>query len=199
MSRNFSLKDVRVNDPRVAMRAVIGVLLLANLIVAAIALKPFGGSADDLRREQQSLGAQLTAARIRLTASRQLVDRVQTARSQGDEFLGHYFMKEDMASAQVLTELTELAQQSGIKMGQSSWSRDEIEGSDTLQMLSWQVGFEGTYANFTKFVNLLDKSPSFFIIETLSANAPQQQGGQSLNVMLKIDSFIRYAAGAPAL
>ncbi len=199
MTRNFSLKDVRIKDPRVAMRVIIGVLLAANLVAAIVAFKPFGGSAEDLRREQQSLGTQLTAARARLAASRQLVQRVETARTQGDEFLGKYFMPAGPASAMVLTELTDLANASGIKMGQAQFSREEIEGSDSLMMLSWQVGFEGTYTNLAKFVNMVDKSPRFFIIENLSAAAPQQQGGQALNVTLKIDSFIRNAEGVPVI
>ena len=104
-------------------------------------------------------------------------------------------MTSSEASALVLTELTALAKESGIKMGQAQFSREEVEGSNSLVMQSWQVGFEGTYANFAKFVNLVDKSQRFLIIENMSAAAPQQQGGQSLNVTLKIDSFIRDAAG----
>ena len=65
-------------------------------------------------------------------------------------------------------------------------------------MLSMQVGFEGTYANLTKFVNLIDKSERFLIIESLQAAAPQQQGGQRLNVTLKIDTFVKEAPGEAA-
>ena len=63
-------------------------------------------------------------------------------------------------------------------------------------MLTTTVGFDGTYANLTKFVNLLDKSPRFLIIENMQAAAPQQQGGQALNVTLKIDTFVKTTAGA---
>src|SRR4051812_33241979 len=109
MTRNFELKGAQVKDPRVMMRVIIGVLLVANMAAAIVAFKPFGGSAEDLRREQQSLSGQLTAARARLAASQRLVDKVQTARREGDQFLGQYFMTSSAASALVLTELTELA------------------------------------------------------------------------------------------
>ena len=46
--------------PRVAMRFILGVLLLANLVAAVIAFKPFGGGADDLRRDRNVLQQQLT-------------------------------------------------------------------------------------------------------------------------------------------
>ncbi len=193
MARNYSIRGVRIKDPRVMMRAVIGTLLAANLAAAVVAFHPFGGGADDLRRDQESLGAQLSRMRARLAATKRLADKVDTARTQGDKFLGQYFTDEGTTSSVILAELTETAKEAGIRMGTAQFSREPIEGSDTLKMLTAQVGFEGTYANLTKFVNLLDKSPRFMIIENMQAAAPQQQGGQALNVTLKIDTFVKGA------
>jgi hypothetical protein len=199
MSRNFKLKGVRFKDPRIVMRAIIGTLLVANLAVAVIAFKPFGGSAEDLQRQQQALAAQLAQLSNRLATSQRLVNKVQTARSQGDQFLGLYFMSESTAASQVQMELADLAKDSGIKMNQAQFNREEIEGSEDLVMLTWQVQFEGTYANLTKLVNMVDKSPRFLIIENMVASAPQQQGGQALTVTLKIDTFLKNAAGTAVL
>ena len=196
MPRNFDLgklglRGVTVKDPRFAMRVIIGVLLVANLVVAVITFKPFGGSAEDLRREQQSLTAQLAALQKKLAYSKQLVAKVQTAHIEGDEFVDRFFMNESTTSAMIITELTDTAKEAGVKMGTAQFNRETIEGSDDMEVLTTQVGFEGTYANLTKFVNLLDKSPRFLIIENLQASAPQQQGGNALNVSLKIDAFVR--------
>lgn len=195
MPRNFKLPfALNVKDPRVAMRVIIGVLLLANLAAAVVAFKPFGGSAEDLRRQQDALRAQVTRAQQNLKASRELVGKVEKARAQGDDFLTKYFTDIEQTSAMIYTELVEASRQAGIKMNGAQLDRGEIEGSETLQMLTTKVGFEGNYANLTKFVNLLDKSPRFMIIEDLQAAAPQQQGGQALNVTLKIDTFVKETA-----
>jgi Tfp pilus assembly protein PilO len=178
------------------MRGLIGTLLAANLAVAVVALHPFGGSAEDLGRQQQALTARLAQSQSRLAASRKLAEKVQTARAAGDKFMEMYFMDAGKASAAIVDDLVKMASEAGIKMGQAAFSTDPIEGSDTLALESIQVGFEGAYANFTKFVNLLDKSPRFLIIENMTAAAPQAQGGQMLNVTLKIDVFIRDMAGA---
>lgn len=197
MRRNFSLPSTfSFKDPRVAMRILIGVLLAANLVAAVVAFKPFGGSAEDLSRQRDSLNAQLTRAQRQLAASRALVDKVQKARAEGDQFLGKYFTDANTTGPMILSELNAAARDAGIKMGAAQFSSEAIEGSDTLQMLSTNVGFEGNYANFSKFVNLLDKSPRFMIIENLQAAAPQQQGGQNLAVALKIDTFVKDIPGA---
>ena len=196
MARSFSIKGIRIKDPRVVMRAVIGTLLAANLAAAIVAFKPFGGGAEDLRRDQQSLSVQLAQLQKRLDASKRLVEKVDTARTQGDKFLGHYFTDEGSNASVILAELTQTAKDAAIHMGTAQANLEPIEGSDSLMMLSTTVGFNGTYANLTKFVNLLDKSPRFMIIENLQAAAPQQQGGQALNVTLKIDTFVKTTAGA---
>ncbi len=196
MPRNFNLPALRLKDPRVVMRVIIGVLLVATLAAAVIAFKPFGGSAEDLRREEESLNGQLTRAQHQLASTRQLVDKVEKARAAGDQFLGKYFSDAATTGPMILSELNTAAREAGIKMGAAQFSTEAIEGSDTLEMLSTNVGFEGNYANFTKFVNLLDKSPRFMIIENLQAAAPQQQGGQNLAVALKIDTFVKDIPGA---
>jgi Tfp pilus assembly protein PilO len=195
MAKNFNFSTLSVKDPRVAMRLVIGLLLVANLAAAVVAFKPFGGSADDLRREQESLNAQLTREQRQLATSRQLVEKVQKARADADQFMGKYFSDARTTGPMIVAELTATARDAGIHMGAAQFSLEPIEGSDTLQMLSTNVGFDGNYANFMKFVNLLDKSPRFMIIENLQAAAPQQQGGQSLNVALKIDTFVKDVPG----
>src|SRR3954470_18705714 len=122
MDKNFNLRPaINVRDPRILMRGIIGVLLVANLAAAVIAFKPFGGSAEDLRREQQSLTAQLAQLQKRLAFSKKLVAKVQTARTEGDEFVDEFFMNESTTSAMIITELTETAKEAGIKMGQAQF------------------------------------------------------------------------------
>lgn len=201
MPKSFKLPEISVKDPRVVMRVIVGALLAANLAAAVMAFHPFGGGADDLRRQQESLNAQMAQLQSHLKASQQLVAKVQTARAEGDEFMSKYFMDSQKMAAMMVEELFKTAQDSGINFRQGSLSQEEIEGSDSLHMLSTQVGLEGSYANLTKFVNLVDKSPRFLIIESMTASAPQQQGPkappvQTLNVTLKIDAFIKDVPGA---
>jgi len=183
-----------IKDPRVIMRAIIGVLLAANLVAAIVAIKPFGGSADDLRREQADLRRELAAKQQRLATSKHLVDKAEGARRDGDDFIGNYFTDRRTAYSTVIGELERTAQEAGIKLRQDNLELNPIEGSDTLQMMSITVAYEGPYAGLTKFVDLLDKSPRFLIIESMQTSP--QQGGQLLTVSLKLDTFVKETPGA---
>ena|ERR1035438_6722065 len=198
MPRNFNLPGginlQSVRDPRVGMRAVIGLLLLANLVMAVVALHPFGGSADDLAKQQAAKESQLAALNQQIRNSRQMVDKVQVARKAGDEFFSKYFMDRQTYTSEILREFTRIATESGVNVHQEGFQPDDIEGSDTMRMLSMQVGCEGSYQNLTKFVNLVDKSPRFLLIENMHLNAVQN--GQTLNVTFQIDTFDIEKSGA---
>lgn len=183
-----------VRDPRVVMRALIGTLLVANLAAAVIAFKPFGGSADDLTRQELALRAQLTTLQTRIVADRKLVDKVQAARKEGDDFLATYFMDRRTESSEVAEELLRITKEAGMKPLPQSTQLDELTGSDTLQMLTITAGFEGTYENLTKLINLIDRSPRFFVIENMQTAGVQN--GKTVSVQLKIDCFVRAEEGA---
>jgi type IV pilus assembly protein PilO len=208
MPRSFNLSAIKltglsIKDPRVALRAVIGVLLAANLAAAAIAFKPFGGSASDLRRQQEALGSQLATLDAHVATARRIVTKVETARKEGDEFLAKYVMERRTMSSSIAEELNRMAKDAGVRQLPEQNGLEDIEGSDTLKMATITAGCEGSYANLKKFVEMIDKSQRFLIIESMSVVSPQQltpqqqqqQSGQNVNVSLKLDTFVRETSG----
>lgn len=193
MPRNFSfagsLSSLRWKDPRVAVRAVLGVLLLANLVAAAVAFKPFGGGADDLRRDRNVLQQQLAQLQKQVSRNKKMVEKVETARREGDQFLSRYFTERRDMTSTIQGEIEQIAKATGIVYQPTTFTLEPIEGSDTLAMMTINAGCQGTYAALSKFVNLVDKSPRFLIIESMVA-APQQTG-QILNVTVKVDTFVK--------
>lgn len=202
MPSGFSLRDWKltggaVKEPRVAMRAVIGVLLAANLVAAVIAFAPFGGSAESLRGEQAALGRQLADMETRNAASARLVGNVETARREGGQFLEKYVVDRRTVSSAITEELARMAQAAGMRPLPSTWEPVPIEGSDTIEMLTITGSYEGSYASLKKLVDLLDKSPRFLIVEKMDVQSPQQQqAAQLVTVSLKVDTFVRETPGA---
>jgi len=193
MRKNFKLSS-HWKEPRVLLRGVIGALLLANIIAAIIAFKPFGGGADDLEREEAALQQQLGGMRKRIEASKQLVDKMQTARKDKDQFLTKYIADERFGASTLLNELNRIATEAGVRQLPVSDNQQEIEGSNAFIMVTVTESCEGNYAALAKFINLIDKSPHFLIIESLDTEAPQQNGAL-LNVRIKIDTFINRTEG----
>jgi len=202
LAPKIKLRGMSVKDPRIVMRVLIGALLAANLAMAVIAFKPFGGSADDLRKDQARLSAQLRQLQATLENSKKHVAKIEIARTEGDDFMSKYIMDKRSAPATMVEELSKAATDAGVRVLPDTFTYEEIEGSDTLQMMSVVAPFEGDYAGLTKMVNELEKSPRFWIIDEMSLNAPQQQNQrvaaaqQNLNVNLKLLAFVRDNSGA---
>jgi type IV pilus assembly protein PilO len=202
LAPKIRLQGMSIKDPRIVMRALMGALLAANLAMAVVAFKPFGGSADDLRKDQARLSAQLRQLQTNLEKSKQHVAKIEIARTEGDDFMAKYIMDKRSAPATMVEELSKAAADAGVRVLPDTFTYEEIEGSDTLQMMSVVAPFEGDYAGLTKMVNVLEKSPRFWIIDEMSLNAPQQQNQkvaaaqQNLNVNLKLLAFVRDNSGA---
>lgn len=189
MTRSFDLR-VNLKDRRVRVRAALGVLLAANLVAAVFAFHPFGGSPEDLARELRDKQRDLAQQLQRLERTRSLVAKVEQAKVEGDKFLDEYTMKRRTAFSTLIGEIDKMAVDSGMKPKESSWVLDPVPGSETFGQLTISSNYEGSYASLTKFVNMLDRSPRFLIIESMQAT-PQPSGVLGVNV--KLDTFVREA------
>jgi Tfp pilus assembly protein PilO len=198
VSSNWLAGGSRPNlkDPRVLVRAGLGVLVLANIVAALMAFKPWGGSAEDLAREQASLQQQLTTMQARLAQTKALVGKAERARQEGDGFLSEYTTDRRTTFSTIFAELERVSHEAGVQPKPASYELDPVEGSDTLYQMSISAAYEGSYTSLNKFVNLLDKSPRFLIIESLTAAPQQSNAGDLLSVTIKLDTFVRELPGS---
>ena len=189
MLRNFDFRAL-LKDRRLAVRSGLGVLLAANLVAAVFVFHPLGGSPEDLAQEMRYKQSELAQQGQRVERTLGLVGKVQQAKVEGDKFLDECTMDRRTAFSNLLRDVDKMAVDSGMRPKESSYGLDPVDGSDTIQRLTIAQNFEGSYESLTKFVNLLDKSSRFLIIESMQAQ-PQTTG---LSLTLKLDTFVREAA-----
>jgi hypothetical protein len=176
-------------DPKTIGRAVLGVLLAANIAAALILFRPWGGSAEDLTREMVDLQQQVTRQRSALERSRQIAEKVERARDVGDQFMTSYMLDAATAYSSIVGELDRAASESGVTPKESQFAVEEVEGSETLGLMTVTAGFEAGYEGLRKFIHALDRSKRFLIIDSLQA-APQVRGDQ-INATIKVNVFVR--------
>ena len=177
------------NNPRAVIRLALGVLVVANLVAFYFVIRPIGGSPQDLRRQATDLRTQVRQQQALLDRTRVLTSKIETGRGEGDKFMSSYFLPRRPAYSTILTELNSMAMQAKVVPKGDSFAIEPVEGSDTLAMMQISASFDATYQDLVRFVNLLDKSDRLLIIESL--NASPQQGGNRLNVLLKLDTFVK--------
>lgn len=190
MRRSFKLDlKAHTRDPRHAVRAVLGVLLAANLATAWFVFQTPGGTLEELESELASKRKQLIAAQQAAARLKTVVAQTEKARAAGDQFLNAYFLPRKHAYSMLEIDLANAARSAGIRAKERTNSFEPVEGSDTLGMLNVNANFEGTYADLIELVNALDRSKRLLIIDQLQATP--QQGGTGLAVALKLNAFFR--------
>jgi len=175
-------------DPRVIMRIVLGVLLAANIAAALVLFRPWGASPEELEQQLGELKAQVSRQRASVERLRALVAKSAKARREGEAFMRKYFMDRRTASSAIVSELGDVARRAGIKQEEHTFAYEPIEGSENLSMMTISGNYEGSYANLVKFINLLERSPRFLILDTLTA-APERTAGM-LNMNFKMNAFV---------
>ena len=204
MPRSFSISNINSltsnlrgadwREPRVYVRGIVGLLVLANLLAAAFAFHLFGSSPAQLRDELADTQASVAAQRLQLVRKRQISVKIGKAKGEGDQFLSLYMTPRRTTYAQVYSELENAAERAGIKWKQGTFSPpDPVKGSDDLSRITLSVTFEASYPNLLKFVNLLDRSQRFLIIDSLAA-APLPDG-KTLSTIVKVYTFVRDDSG----
>jgi len=187
------LSFASMKDPRVSVRAALGTLLLLNIVAALILFKPWGGSADDLERQLASMRKQLPRQQDALAKTKSVVEKVEKARVEGEQFMAKYMLDGRSTYSSIVGELDRAAERVSLKPKERQFSMDPIEGSETLGIMTISAKYEGAYPNLTKFINELDRSPRFLIIESLQASP--QPVGTAVNVSFKLNAFVRDEAG----
>lgn len=197
MPRSFSLLRIDwrrlARDPKAAVRAVLGFLLLANLIAAWFVFQTPGGSLESLESDVLSAQRTLAARQAALERTQRAVELAAKANESGSEFLETYFLARRTAYSTLLVELEEAAGKAGMKTRDRSYNFEPVEGSEDLGMLTINANYEGTYGDLIQFVNAIDRSKRLLIVDQLAAQ-PQPQAG-ALVVNLKMNAFFREDGG----
>jgi Tfp pilus assembly protein PilO len=189
MLQRYKGKD---RDPRVVVKTALGALGVLNLVAALLYVFPPGGSVSRLDAERIETRNATARTQQNLTRLRASVEQVRSARSAQEKFVASYFIDRRTASSTILNEIGDLAKKSGLKPKEHSFSIDPVEGSDDFSMMTVTANYEGNYGDLVQFVNAIDRSPRFLIIESITAQ-PQQSGG--LQARFKMNCFLRETPG----
>ena len=182
-------------DRPTQVRIALGILLGLNLLLVWFVFHPPGGSFEDLESRIVTTRQQIVARQQAILRLARAQDKTETARSAGDAFLSQYFLPRQHAYSQIEIDLAQAAKSGGIRAKDRTFNYEQVEGSDTLGMLTVSANFEGTYADLIQFVNQVDRAPRLLILESLTAQPVQ--GSPTLAISMKLDAFFRFEDAGP--
>src|SRR5246127_705745 len=155
------MPDLR--QTRTKLKIAIGVMVGVSVASVAVLVSPLIGSTESRQQELNQRRAQWTSKNRRVEPLRGLDKKIPLAMQQIDDFYKTRFSAHDSDVAETLGNLSK---QTGVKIESTKYKTDDPE-SVGLRREEIEASIEGDYQPLMKFLNGLERSKVFFIVNSI--------------------------------
>ena len=167
---------------RTGLNIAIGVLLLLDVAAAAMLLTPLAGQ-ESLRQEE--LRQVWLNLKGRQSAPwRGLDKKIPQARQDIEAFYRDRF---PTGYSAISTDMDRIAAETGTTMSSKKYTQKDSEMPE-LQLVEIEADVSGDYVPLVHFINALERSKNFFIVDDLQL-AGEQSGAVKLQI--KLETYLR--------
>jgi len=176
------ISSIRKNRRR--FQIALGVLGGICLVAAAATFYFSSRSGQAQQAEFDSIRSQVQNRMKVVIPPTAVQGRVEEARAQIDDF---YTVRLASEPSAVYAELGKLASADRVRIGGAKYELSETE-LPNVQMMSIDATLSGSYVDTIKFINALERSKMFFIVDEIGLG--EQQGG-GVHLSVKLEAYVR--------
>jgi len=177
------------------LKLAVLVCLLADLVLIAWLLSPQAPSRAANQQQLNAARAQLISLRAQAAQRHRLNRQLQTSERQVQALIATGVPQQAEASSKLLTEFSRIATASQVQVSGAQFQPDK-DASLGLRRVAINLQVAGGYAGVVRFINGLERSPLFFIIDQVSVSgssatsAASENGGQ-VTLQLQLEAYER--------
>jgi Tfp pilus assembly protein PilO len=176
-----------LKETRRKLKIAIIVMLSVDAAAAVVLLSPIAGTSAARHQEMQQLIAEQRQKTRQVEPLRGLDKKVAVAREEVDKFYQDRFPTRESA---ISDELGKVAAQNGVKIAQAKYDSRDTEPVG-LMPVSVEVTCQADYLHLVRFINALERSKTFFIVNSVVLG--DEQGGE-VKLQMKLDTYLKTAA-----
>ncbi|MBI2682407.1 MAG: hypothetical protein HYX26_04190 [Acidobacteriales bacterium] len=175
-----------LTQTRKRLRATALVLGAASALMAAYLVSPLSTGQPSRMKdlgEKQKEARNLEAQVKPLRDMPNLLVRAQVDidKFYKDRLTGRYSSIQD--------ELGKLAAKNGVTLSDAKYDTFALEGASDLQAVAMSATLEGSYANLIKFVNSVERSKLFFLVDAIQL--ADQKNNSTVRLSIQMESYLR--------
>ncbi len=170
--------------------------LAADLALLGWLLSPRAPSRAAMTAQLARARAQYVALRLQAAQMAKLDQRIRMSRTQMQALMAQGLPPQADASSKLLTELSRIAGRSHVLVSGAQFNPDKTMQYGVRRIaISLQVA--GPYAGVVRFVNQMERSPMFFIINQVSASgvasagAGGAGGGDQVKLEVQLEAYVQ--------
>ncbi|MBI4479271.1 MAG: type 4a pilus biogenesis protein PilO [Acidobacteria bacterium] len=172
---------------QVRLRTVFVVLLGINAVLLFLLVRSPGRTEEERRDDISRLTAEQRAAQLQVQKFTQLRSKMQDAVHNEQEFAQANFLPRSTAFSQMLTDLERLATENQLQRGDITYTLNATDNQLGWVNVDVSLVVEGDYSNLVGFLNELEQSKLFWIVESLTVSG---KAGQKLHLNLQAATYL---------
>ena len=150
------------------LQGLLAGLLAVNILFFYLAPKPAGERAREQAEVERQLDQDLGSRQETVERLRNITENLDQARQQGLQFHKDKFLPKLEGFRILMEELDKLARANRVSKGNVSYSLSEVKGRPELNEVRVTTVLEGDYAKIVEFVNQVERSSLFMIIDKIA-------------------------------
>jgi len=171
----------------VRLRTILSILLAINVLFLFFWFRSPGRTEAQRREDLTRLEEQQQAAQLRLQQLQQLRKKVRDATRNEQEFAQANFLRRSSAFSEMLTDLERLATENRLQPGDIGYSLDDRGNQLGWVTVAVTLTVDGDYPDLVRFLNRLEQSELFWIVEGLTVSGRM---GQKLRLNLQAATYL---------
>lgn len=165
-----------------------GVLLVVAILLAVRVGLDWAAINRNAEQVVQTKQTELTAQELQTAPLRGLDKKVDLTR---DALRTFYDKRIPPNYSSIAARFEELAVKSGVRLSRVQYTQGASDAS--LTEISMDAGISGDYPQIMRFINSIERDPTFFIIRAMSLTG---QSGGLVNLRLRVSTWLRPADAA---
>ncbi len=174
-------------------------LVVVNVTFFALALKPAGARARQQAETFRRLQSDLESRRKTVAQLREIVGGLDKAGGQSSDFYRAKFLPKPTGFSIVMEELDKLAKANRVRKGSVNYALGEVRGRPELNQVDVSTTLEGDYSNIVRFVNEVERSRLFLMIDNITVAGSDTPGAgpasathpRSVRLSLRLVTFFQ--------
>ena len=178
--------DVREVAPGVLIAC--GAILVLNLVVAIAVVRPQGARLEALRRDNEPRLVALKQRRAFVEGTEEFLGKLRQAETDLATLRSDVLSTRDRRMIETQLEIEKLAGKFGVDFEEIRFENDILkdQGVDRFGMV---VPLRGGYRNLRKFIQAVESSPRFLVIEKVSLGSADKGSEERLELKITLATY----------
>jgi Tfp pilus assembly protein PilO len=177
--------DIRAHLGRIA--AILAGLVVINLLFLNLVNRPRAFQARTADETTAVLAGQVAREQERVAHWQERADELQRSREALQRFFDEDLSTKSQRLVAVQKEIHRIAQTYQVQASQLKFTHDQVEGTDLIQ-LGVNIPLSGGYRNLRQFINSVEKSELFLIVQSIQLQEGER-GGVLLNLNVRLTTY----------